>query len=56
MNGTNDGPVGGQPATGRPWRVRGASVGTLNAEGLIAENRDYWNMAEVFAQIGLAPP
>jgi steroid delta-isomerase-like uncharacterized protein len=51
MSGTNDGPVGGQPATGRPWRVRGASVGTLNAEGLIAENRDYWNMAEVFAQI-----
>lgn len=56
MSGTNDGPVGGQPATGRPWRVRGASVGTLNAEGLIAENRDYWNMAEVFAQIGLTQP
>lgn len=55
MSGTNDGPVGGQPATGRPWRVRGASVGTLNAEGLIAENRDYWNMAEVFAQIGFTP-
>jgi steroid delta-isomerase-like uncharacterized protein len=55
MSGTNDGPVGGQPATGRPWRVRGASVGTLNAEGLIAENRDYWNMAEVLAQIGLTP-
>jgi steroid delta-isomerase-like uncharacterized protein len=55
MSGTNDGPVGGQPATGRPWRVRSASVGMLNAEGLIAENRDYWNMAEVFAQIGFTP-
>ncbi len=56
MSGMNDGPVGSQPATGRPWRVRGVSVGTLNAEGLIAQNRDYWNMAEVFAQIGLTPP
>jgi hypothetical protein len=32
------------------------SVGTLNAEALITENRDYWNMAEVLAQIGLIPP
>jgi hypothetical protein len=24
--------------------------------GLIAENRDYWNMAEALAQIGLTPP
>ena len=55
MSGTNDGPAGGQPATGRPYRVRGASVGTLNGEGLIAENRGYWNMAEVLAQIGLTP-
>jgi hypothetical protein len=22
---------------------------------MIAENRDYWNMAEVFAQIGFTP-
>lgn len=55
MSGTNDGPAGDQPATGRPYRVRGASVGTLNDEGLIAENRDYWNMADVFVQIGLVP-
>ncbi len=55
MTGTNDGPVGGQPATGRAYRVRGASVGTLNGEGLIAANRDYWNMAEVLAQIGFTP-
>ncbi len=55
MTGTNDGPVGGQAATGRPYRVRGASVGTLNGRGLIAANRDYWNMAEVLAQIGLTP-
>jgi len=28
------------------WNYAECSVGTLNAEGLIAENRDYWNMAE----------
>ncbi|MGE5292632.1 MAG: hypothetical protein ACM3ML_36675 [Micromonosporaceae bacterium] len=44
-----------QPATGRPYRVRGASAGTLNSEGLISTNRDYWNMAEVLAQIGFTP-
>jgi hypothetical protein len=37
------------------YRVRGASVGTLTAEGLIAENRDYWDMAEVLAQIDIPP-
>ena len=55
MSGTNDGPLRGQPATGRPYRVRGVSVGMLGAEGLIAENRDYWNMADMLAQLGLIP-
>ena len=55
MSGTNDGPLRGQPATGRPYRVRGVSVGMLSAEGLIAENRDYWNMADMLAQLGLIP-
>jgi hypothetical protein len=31
------------------------SVGTLDAKGLIAENRDYWNMADMLGQIGLIP-
>lgn len=55
MSGTNDGSAGGMAATGRSYRVRGASVGRLNADGLITENRDYWNMADVFAQIGMMP-
>ena len=56
MRGTNDRDVQGVPATGRSFRVRGASVGKLDANGRIAENRDYYNLAEMFAQLGIQPP
>jgi steroid delta-isomerase-like uncharacterized protein len=56
MAGTNDGAAGGVPATNRPYRIRGASVGTRNGDGLIATNRDYWNMADYLAQVGILPP
>ena len=56
MTGTNDRAVPGVPATGRSFRVRGASVGKLDASGRIVENRDYYNLAEMFAQLGIQPP
>jgi steroid delta-isomerase-like uncharacterized protein len=56
MTGTNDRAVQGVPATGRSFRVRGASVGKLDPSGRIAENRDYYNLAEMFAQLGIQPP
>ena len=56
MIGTNDREVQGVPATGRSLRVRGASVGKLDANGRIVENRDYYNLAEMFAQLGIQPP
>jgi len=56
MTGTNDREVQGVPATGRSFRVRGASVGKLDASGRIVENRDYYNLAEMFAQLGIQPP
>jgi steroid delta-isomerase-like uncharacterized protein len=56
MIGTNDRDVQGVPATGRSFRVRGASVGKLGADGRIVENRDYYNLAEMFAQLGIQPP
>lgn len=56
MTGTNDREVQGVPATGRSFRVRGASVGKLDPSGRIAENRDYYNLAEMFAQLGIQPP
>jgi hypothetical protein len=56
MTGTNDRQVEGVPATGRSFRVRGASVGKLDTSGRIVENRDYYNLAEMFTQLGIAPP
>ena len=55
MSGTNDRDVEGVPATGRAFRVRGASVGKLDTSGRIVENRDYYNLAEMFAQLGILP-
>ena len=56
MTGTNDRELPGVPATGRSFRVRGASVGKLDTRGRISENRDYYNLAEMFAQLGIQPP
>jgi steroid delta-isomerase-like uncharacterized protein len=55
MAGTNDREVQGVPATGRSFRVRGASVGKLDTSGRIVENRDYYNLAEMLAQLGIQP-
>jgi steroid delta-isomerase-like uncharacterized protein len=55
MLGTNDRALPGVPATGRPFRVRGASVGRLDSSGLIVENRDYYNLAELLKQLGVPP-
>lgn len=53
MLGSNTGPSGGFPATGKPYRIRGASIGELDAAGKIARNRDYWNLAAYLVEIGL---
>ena len=55
MVGTNDREVGGVPPTGRSFRVRGASIGRLDANGRIVENRDYYNLAELLTQLGMLP-
>ena len=55
MSGTNDGEAGGMPATNKPYRIRGISVGRVDGSGKIAENRDYWNMADYLVQVGLMP-
>jgi len=57
MVGTNDRDLPGLPATGRTFRVRGASIGRGNMDGKIAANRDYYNLAELLTQLGrLTPP
>ena len=55
MLGTNDREGRGVPATGRSFRVRGASIRRLNANGRIVENRDYYNLAELLTQLGMLP-
>ena len=56
MIGTNTGEAGGLPATNKPYRIRGVSVGTLDSSGKIKHNRDYWNMVDYLMQVGMLPP
>ena len=56
MAGTNDRGRPDAPATGRSFRVRGASVGKLDESGRIVENRDYYNLMELLTQLGNPPP
>lgn len=44
----------GVPATGKPFRIRGASVGEI-AEDKIKRISDYWNLASLLQQLGLLP-
>ena len=54
--GTNTGAVGPIPATGRPFVLRGISVGSVSPNGLVENHRDYWDMAGFLVQLGVLPP
>ncbi|MGH9279114.1 MAG: ester cyclase [Acidimicrobiales bacterium] len=56
MLGTNTGELGGIAPTGKPYRIRGVSIGQLNGAGEVASNRDYFNVADYLAQVGLFTP
>jgi steroid delta-isomerase-like uncharacterized protein len=53
MLGTNTGAAGGFPATDKPYRFPGASIGLLDADGRIISNSDYWNLAAFLVQVDL---
>lgn len=53
MTGTHDADLPGLPATGRTFTVPGATMGTI-ADGRIRTNIDYWNLADLMAQLGVA--
>jgi steroid delta-isomerase-like uncharacterized protein len=55
MSGTNTGDIAGLPATNKPYRIRGVSIGQLDADGKISHNRDYWNLADYLMQVGILP-
>jgi hypothetical protein len=56
MIGTNTGEGPGVPATNKPFRIRGVSVGTLDSGGKIKHKWDYWNVADYFMQVGMLLP
>jgi hypothetical protein len=51
--GTNTGNTGPMPATRRPFVLRGVSVGTVSADGLVEAHRDYWDLGSFLAQMGV---
>jgi steroid delta-isomerase-like uncharacterized protein len=57
MSGTHKGPLvmpdGHVPATGKPIRVALATVGRLDGQGHIAEERRYYDLAGIMGQLGL---
>ena len=55
LSGTNTGAVAGLPATNKPFRIRGVSIGERDGEGRIVRNRDYWNLADYLVQVGILP-
>jgi hypothetical protein len=57
VSGVVEGSFGIFSATGQSFTIRGISTGSLR-DCLIAHNRDYWNLADVLRQIGVAetPP
>ncbi|MBW8793170.1 MAG: nuclear transport factor 2 family protein [Streptomyces sp.] len=57
LSGTHDraNPDLGIPATGKWFECPGVTIG-VRTDGLITENRDYWNLAGFLMQTGLLPP
>ncbi|MEU5259280.1 nuclear transport factor 2 family protein [Amycolatopsis sp. NPDC021455] len=56
LTGTHDraNPELGLPATGKAFAVPGLTIGSRR-NGMITQNRDYWNLAGFLTQVGLMP-
>jgi steroid delta-isomerase-like uncharacterized protein len=54
MSGTHARGLPGVPATGRRFRVRGATMLELR-DGRVTRNRDYWDVTTLLTQVGLMP-
>jgi steroid delta-isomerase-like uncharacterized protein len=53
VSGVIDGSFGIFSGDGQSFTIRGISTGLISG-GLIAQNRDYWNLADVLRQIGVS--
>ncbi len=54
-SGTSTTAIGSIPASGRPFVIRGVSLGALSPNGLVQEHRDYWDLADFLRQVGALP-
>jgi steroid delta-isomerase-like uncharacterized protein len=55
MHAEGTGAFGDMPATDKSFKVRGVSVGEVNANGKVGLHRDYWDRLGWMSQIGLLP-
>jgi len=53
--GTNTGPVGPLPATGKTFVLRTVSIGRRTQQGKVISHKDYWDVAGYLVQVGLMP-
>lgn len=52
VTGTQTGPFGGVPPTGRKFQITGAWLFTLSEDGLIVQDRRVYDVANMLVQIG----
>jgi hypothetical protein len=50
--GTNTTAIGDRATTGRRFVLRGVSAGCVDADDLVVEHRDYWDLGSFLGQIG----
>lgn len=55
MSGTHTGDLTDMPASGRSFRVRGATLITLDDAGKVSRWTEYWDMASWLRQLGFLP-
>jgi hypothetical protein len=52
--GANTGAIGPLPGAGGAFVLRGISIGEVSVDGLVISQRDYWDLAGLLGQLGLA--
>jgi ketosteroid isomerase-like protein len=55
-DGTNDGPMGPKPATGRHFTTRGVQILHFDGEGRITRHDTYFDQLSIMIQLGFAEP
>lgn len=56
MEGTNDGPMGPMPASGRSFSTRGVQILHFDEEGRIVAHDNFFDQLSILTQLGFAEP